>query len=148
MDVKFHDLDYKNESRLKFVVITARYKNKWICVRHKDRITWELPGGHIELGENPFEAAKRELFEETGAIDYHIEEVCDYSVTSTNETGESTSYGRLFYSRIKTLGALPESEIADVRVFDGLPDHMTYEQIQPILFQKVNSIRILAEREI
>ncbi|WP_274654646.1 NUDIX domain-containing protein [Paenibacillus humicola] len=28
---------------------------------------WDIPGGHIEPGETPFEAMKRELFEETGA---------------------------------------------------------------------------------
>lgn len=28
--------------------------------------TWAVPGGHLELGEEPQHAAKRELFEETG----------------------------------------------------------------------------------
>jgi len=148
MEVRLHDLCSKDESRLKYVVITALYKGKWICVRHRERITWELPGGHIEPGEVPIEAARRELYEETGATDFHIEEVCDYSVTAHNDSGSNVSFGRLYFSRIQTMGELPESEIEDVKVFEGLPDHMTYPAIQPVLFQKVNSIRMLADREI
>jgi len=30
------------------------------------RNTWESVGGHIETGESPLEAEKRELYEETG----------------------------------------------------------------------------------
>ncbi|OME92262.1 MULTISPECIES: NUDIX domain-containing protein [Paenibacillus] len=29
---------------------------------------WDIPGGHIEPGETPMEAMKRELYEETGAL--------------------------------------------------------------------------------
>ena len=52
--------------KLTYVVIGAREEGKWIFVRHKERDSWELPAGHIEPGETSFEAAKRELFEETG----------------------------------------------------------------------------------
>tara|TARA_Y100001933_G_scaffold261334_1_gene315851 strand:- start:898 stop:1338 length:441 start_codon:yes stop_codon:yes gene_type:complete len=146
MKVSLHEIDSQNEKTLKYVVITALYKGQWVCVRHRERDTWEFPGGHIEMGETPLQAAKRELYEETGALDFHIEEVCDYSV-SANEVQE-TSYGRLYFCRIKEIGDLPDSEIEDVKVFSGLPDKMTYEAIQPILFQKVNSIRLLIDREV
>jgi len=39
------------DDMLKFVVIMARYQSKWIIIRHRERITWEIPGGHIEKGE-------------------------------------------------------------------------------------------------
>lgn len=29
---------------------------------------WDIPGGHIEPGETPMEAMRRELYEETGAL--------------------------------------------------------------------------------
>jgi len=34
--------------------------------RRRDNGLWTFPGGHLEEGEQPLEAAKRELFEETG----------------------------------------------------------------------------------
>src|SRR5450759_3451320 len=33
-----------------------------VLCRHRDRSTWETPGGHIEPGESPREAAVRELY--------------------------------------------------------------------------------------
>ena len=62
----------------KFVVTFAIYKGKWILCNHKDRDTWETSGGHIEPGESPIEAARRELYEETGSLKFTMETVCDY----------------------------------------------------------------------
>ena len=50
--------------------IIAMHKGKWVFCKHKHRTTWEHPSGWIEAGESPLEAAKRELFEETGSIKF------------------------------------------------------------------------------
>ena len=42
---------------LTYVVIVARYRSRLILCRHEDRTTWEVPGGHIEPGESPDDAA-------------------------------------------------------------------------------------------
>lgn len=118
---------------LRFVVIFARMNGKWIYARHKERDTWETAGGHIEPGETPYEAAKRELYEETGAIDFDLESVFDYSV----HTATRFSYGRVFFADVHKLGKLPESEMAQVRLFDSIPDTMTYPQILPLLYHKM-----------
>ena len=46
--VEFYDTDYYPDGKLTYSVITARYKGSWILVRHRDRQTLEIPGGHIE----------------------------------------------------------------------------------------------------
>ena len=64
MKVKFFDLNA--DKPLKYAVICARYNGKWVFCKHKNRDTYEIPGGHREDGEDIEATAKRELWEETG----------------------------------------------------------------------------------
>lgn len=61
------------------VVIFTFHKNKLILSRHKKRSTWETQGGHIEPGEIPVDAARRELWEESGAETFTLTPLLDYS---------------------------------------------------------------------
>lgn len=116
----------------KYVVVLSEYNGKVLLSRHKARATWETQGGHIEEGETPLAAAKRELYEESGAVAYDMEPVFDYWAGASYP--EDGSGGMVFVARIHSLGALPESEMAEVRAFDALPDNLTYPAITPILF--------------
>ena len=62
----------------KYVVVLSEYQGEILLSRHKKRTTWETQGGHIESGETPLEAARRELYEESGAMEYEITPLCDY----------------------------------------------------------------------
>ncbi len=118
--------------KYKYVVVLSYYKGKILLSRHNDRSTWETQGGHVEANETPLESAKRELFEESGAIDYSIAPVCDY--WSGTEDMSHGANGMVFKAIINKLGEIPESEMAEVRLFDALPDNLTYPAITPVLF--------------
>ncbi len=131
IDVKF--FDSVDDSLLKFAVIMARYKNGWLFCRHKQRTTWEIPGGHREPGEAIDDTAKRELYEETGAIQFDLRQIGTYGVCADGVT----TYGMLYYADVQTLGELPpEMEIGEIMVSHELPENLTYPQIQPALYEK------------
>jgi len=48
------------------VAIFARHEKRILLIHHRRLDTWLPVGGEIEPGETPLEAARRELFEETG----------------------------------------------------------------------------------
>ena len=82
-----------DDEKIRFVVILCRKEGKWLLVKHRQRNTYEFPGGHRESGETSDEAANRELKEETGAVVYRIKRLCAYSVTGrtpVNESGEES----------------------------------------------------------
>jgi len=89
MEVKFYDS--VDDSLLKFAVIISKYKGHWVFCKHRERNTYEIPGGHRENGEAIFDTANRELREETGAKVYTIAPVCVYSVVGKNTINESGS---------------------------------------------------------
>jgi 8-oxo-dGTP diphosphatase len=132
LKINFYDVGYIEDNKLKFAVIAAKHAGKWIFVRHKERTTWEIPGGHRERGEDIDSTASRELVEETGAVDFKLYPICVYSVDKEG----SESCGQLYYAEVTTLGALPDSEIQEVKVFDEMPDNLTHALIQPYLYEK------------
>lgn len=136
MKVSFYDSI--DDRLLKFAVIISKYNGKWVFCKHKERNTYEIPGGHREAGEKIDETAKRELIEETGAIDFIINPVCVYSVTGknrVNENGEET-FGMLYYAEIRSFSKKLNSEIEYIKLFDELPTEWTYPLIQPLLIQE------------
>lgn len=121
-----------DEVLIRFVVIMARFRGRWIFVRHRDRATWEIPGGHVEAGESLDEAARRELWEESGAADFDLHALCDYSVDRDGDVG----YGRLFLADVSSLGELPGFEMVELVLGDVMPGEPTYPLIYPLLFEK------------
>lgn len=139
MKIDFHVAAIQRDNVLKYAIILSRFKDgNWVFVRHKERSTWEIPAGHIEANEPVLSAAKRELYEETGATKFYLTTLFDYSIC----VHDATTYGRLFYAEIHEIGQLPDFEIAEILFCTKLPVELTYPEIQTILFQK--AIRLIS----
>ena len=127
-----------DDELLQFAVIAAKYQGRWVLCKHKERSTWEFPGGHREAGETIEAAAVRELYEETGAAEYRMVPVSVYSVTDQAQSGEkqAESFGMLFSAEISRFDQLPPVfEMEKIECFENPPDNWTYPEIQPLLFQ-------------
>ena len=59
MKVNFYE--QVDDELLRFAVIIARHNGKWVFCKHRERDTYELPGGHREPGEQILDTARREL---------------------------------------------------------------------------------------
>lgn len=133
--VKFYDS--VEDGLLKFAVIVSRSGGKWLFCKHRDRDTYECPGGHREPGEDIFDTAKRELYEETGAIDFKITPVCVYSVTAPDNFNGEETFGMLYFAEIKSFETELHSEIEKIILTDKPVEKWTYPLIQPKLFAKI-----------
>lgn len=140
--LKVNFYDSIEDSLLKFAVIVSKSQGKWVLCKHKERNTYECPGGHREDGEDILATAKRELYEETGAIDYVIKQIGIYSVCGNDGVIENKveSFGMLYYADIKEFEKLPGFEIERIEFFDKLPDNWTYPEIQPKLIEKIRNV--------
>ena len=128
LEVKLHDLNSVLDSELTRVVMVSKYEDKWVYAKHKERQTWEIPGGHIEEGESWMDAAHRELYEEVGATDAEIIPICLYSIST---------YGMLCYANIKEIKELPQYEMDEIGFFDNEPDNLTYKETHHLFLEVV-----------
>lgn len=143
MEVRFHPLGSVADERLGFAVIVTHVGSRLLLCRHRERDTWECPGGHIEPGETPEAAARRELYEETG-LQLQPQPVCIYSVTN----GSVQTFGLLCRALASAAACVPDSsEIACTQCFAAPPDRWTYPQIQPLLLQRAAAPYVLSVRQ-
>lgn len=139
VEVKFYDR--VDDSLLKFAVIITKTDGKWVFCKHRERDTFEVPGGHRESGETILETAKRELREETGATSFDIKPVCVYSVkgkTRANESIDEETFGMLYYADVFSFEEL-HSEIEKIVITDTLVENWTYPMICPRLLEEAEN---------
>ncbi|MBQ4363527.1 MAG: NUDIX domain-containing protein [Oscillospiraceae bacterium] len=134
MVVRFYDI--VSDELLRFAVIIAVTQGKWVFCKHRERDTYEVPGGHREKGEDIETTARRELYEETGALEFTLRPVCVYSVTAPDDLDGEETFGMLFFADISSFEDELHSEIEKIVITDILPDKWTYPLIQPKLLEE------------
>lgn len=132
-----------DDNLLKFAVIISKSDGKWVFCKHKERNTYEIPGGHREEGEEILETAKRELYEETGAVVFDIKPICVYSVTAEYNFNGQETFGMLYFVNIKKFEDELHNEIEKIILTDNLDIEWTYPEIQPELLKEYKRRNII-----
>ena len=110
---------------INYVRMVTKHNGKFVLPWHKKSQKWDWVGGFVEKDEKPLEAAKRELFEETGAVDFDIFPVYDHE--SFHEDGTYFNNGRTYFVIVRKFADLPDgSEMEKIGFFDKIPDDFRY----------------------
>ncbi|MCG0314396.1 MAG: NUDIX domain-containing protein [Calditerricola sp.] len=102
------------------VLVVPFYRGQLVMTRHRRR-GLELPGGKVEPGETPLEAAVREVREETGGVVEAIARIAQYRVAPTETEPEIVK--AVYCAEIARFEPLsPDSETAGYALFAEPPD--------------------------
>ncbi|WP_165986100.1 NUDIX hydrolase [Streptomyces sp. YIM 98790] len=101
------------------LVVLRDRRGRLLLVHERGRACWELPGGGIEPGESPREAAVRELREEAGH-DIAAGALRFEGFARTRLPERRTLHGAVFTGDAEeSAGFVPTEEIAAVHWWDG-----------------------------
>ena len=117
-------------------VIVVDPEGRILLQLRSDNHCWGYAGGSVELDESVEDAAKRELFEESGVKDAELIPVCDY----WGFDDQGCSNGVVFLAVVHSLGELPESEMKETGLFDKLPGELTYPMTSPVLYREAEKV--------
>lgn len=88
----------EKQEQAKHVLVICSYQNKWLLTIHPKR-GYEFPGGKVERGELPEDAAIREVYEETGGIVSQLRFIGQYKVIQR----ERVMIKNIYFATIHTL---------------------------------------------
>jgi len=122
--------------------------NELLLTNLNDR-GWDIPGGHIEKGEIPEEAARRELYEETGASVDNLNYLGFEVIKLFGEKPEGYKYPfpnsyMIFYcARITSLDKYAKNDESAGRAFFNLNQALKISWIQDNLAMYEEALRRL-----
>lgn len=95
---------------------SAKEPTRVLLVQRKDVPVWVLPGGGVEAGESPLEAAARETFEESGVRVTGVQLIATYH--PANKLAATTYLVRCAPVQDATAPFSCDAETADAAFFD------------------------------
>ncbi len=100
------------------IVIFNDSKDKVLLIQRRDVPVWALPGGGIDSGESPEQAATREALEETGCAIKIVRKIAEYLPVNS-----MTKFTHFYEGEVVSGTLQPSSETLDVAYFpvDALP---------------------------
>jgi 8-oxo-dGTP pyrophosphatase MutT (NUDIX family) len=129
------------DGEIRFLLIRDSYRN------------WGFPKGHIEPGEPPAQAARREIAEETGLADLLLHgpiQVIDWYFRFRGKTIHKYCHFFLFESKQGEPVPQTEEGITDCawRALDDSIRTISYDNARGVLEQAAELVRVLAQEEV
>jgi len=120
-----------------FLIVRGQPVREFLLMRHADR--WDLPKGHVDLGETEMECAWRELNEETGIAADDVELIGPFRYTTQYPV--RTKSGRtinktlvIFLARLMRDVRIAATEHGGYQWFEWKPPHAIQTRtIDPLL---------------
>ncbi|MGP3987580.1 NUDIX hydrolase [Streptomyces sp. 3N207] len=115
-----------------YVLLAVRHADRLLMVHVRDRACWELPGGGIEEGESPRQAAARELREETcQLVDPRALRFVGFARTALGPE-QRVLYGAVYTGKLaEVLPFTPTDEISAIHWRAG-EEPLPYGEVQTV----------------
>jgi bis(5'-nucleosidyl)-tetraphosphatase len=121
-----------------FLIVRGWPVREFLLMRHADR--WDLPKGHVDAGETEIQCALRELSEETGLTERHIERIDGFRFATRYQVrskGSGQLYDKtliVFLARLISEEQIRPTEHSGFQWFSWNPPHRIQEfTIDPLL---------------
>ena len=143
-ELSFEPGTFPIESR--HVLVICKFNDKWVLTKHLIR-GLEFPGGKVEPGESLRQAAKREVYEETGGVVNRLLFLGQYRVHDS----ESTFVKSIYYAELKVLEIKSDYlETEGPIILEKLPDdvksnprysYIMQDRILPLSLERLQKIK-------